>query len=599
MPPSNPRNSAGYKAWVKRALDQCEPVCFRCGGDIDMQLPRSSPLGASAEHIHPLADGGDPIPSMEDTRLSHLKCNREHGGRLGSQKSSASKRGTTTNRRSSFSESPSSSPAAPHSFPPKAPERAGSSPSGPEYHPEGFALPRLETGRPARVVGSYGAEAAEWVKANMQLELFGWQRYALERALEHDADGHLVWPLIVLTVGRQSGKSVLSRAVCMWRLHHAEHFGEPQTILHVANKRNTAMEVMRPAGLWAVNKYGKKSVKWGNTESGIETPDGNRWLIHAANDNAGVGYSVSMAFLDEAWRISKSTFMDAIAPTMAMKQDPQAYLVSTAGDSASDLMQTYRQSAIDAMGSDDPDSAEILIMEWSAPVDADPDDVETWRWGSPEWSDKRETFLRQQWQNVEVSAFKRQYLNQWVARADHWLKDSWWKETTSTDELPADAVWTIALESDFDGMGHAVAIAAPDAEGNIIVRATTHRTIKEADAQLAKIRREHPSLYVLVTPGYVDRLKERFDSLVGQREAAAGTQTLLDLFDRRAIKHDGSQTLLEHFSSSTISRRQQGWVLSAPMGRNGIYAARAVMFAASQAAKAPRPVAMIRTRRRA
>ena len=97
----------------------------------------------------------------------------------------------------------------------------------------------------------------------------------------------------------------------------------------------------------------------------------------------------------------------------------------------------------------------------------------------------------------------------------------------------------------------------------------------------------------------MDRLKERFDSLVGQREAAAGTQTLLDLFDRRAIKHDGSQTLLEHFSSSTISRRQQGWVLSAPMGRNGIYAARAVMFAASQAMKAPRPVAMIRTRRRA
>jgi phage terminase large subunit-like protein len=433
----------------------------------------------------------------------------------------------------------------------------------------------------------------------MGLELFGWQRYALERALEHDADGHLVWPLVIITVGRQSGKSVLSRAVCMWRLHHAEHFGEPQTILHVANKRNTAMEVMRPAGLWAVNKYGKKSVKWGNTEAGIETPDGNRWLIHAANDNAGVGYSVSMAFLDESWRISKSTFMDAIAPTMAMKQDPQAYLVSTAGDSASDLMQTYRQSAIDAMGSDDPDSAEILIMEWSAPVDADPDDVETWRWGSPEWSDKRETFLRQQWQNVEVSAFKRQYLNQWVARADHWLKDSWWKETTSTDELPVDAVWTVALESDFDGMGHAVAIAAPDAEGNIIVRATTHRTIKEADAQLAKIRREHPSLYVIVTPGYVDRLKERFDSLVGQREAAAGTQTLLDLFDRRAIKHDGSQTLLEHFSSSTISRRQQGWVLSAPMGRNGIYAARAVMFAASQAMKAPRPVAMIRTRRRA
>ncbi|CAB4191156.1 Terminase large subunit, Lambdalikevirus-type [uncultured Caudovirales phage] len=556
-------------------------------------------MGASAEHKYPLADGGDLLPSLEDSALSHLKCNREHGGRIGARKSSASQPGTKTNRRTEFLREPSLSPAAPHSFPPKVVGKAGKDPVGPDYHEDGFALPRLETARPARVVGSYGEEAAQWAEENMGLTLYGWQRYALDRALEYGEDGLLVWPLVIITVGRQSGKSVLSRAVCMWRLHHADHFGEAQTILHVANKRNTAMEVMRPAGLWAVNTYGKKAVKWGNTEAGIETPDGNRWLIHAANDNAGVGYSVSMAFLDESWRISKSTYMDAIAPTMAAKISPQAYLVSTAGDSASDLMQTYRQAAIDAMGSDDPDASEILILEWSAPMDADPEDPITWKWGSPEWSEKRENFLRQQWANVELSAFKRQYLNMWVAHADHWLKDSWWAETTSTDELPVSGIWNIAVESDFDGMGHAVAIAATDDQGNVIVRVTTHRTMREVDTQIAKIRREHPSLYILVTPGYVDRLKERFDGLVGQREAAAGTQNLLDLFDRRAIKHDGSQTLLEHFGSSTISRRQQGWVLSAPMGRNGVYAARAVMFAAAQASKTPRPMAMVRSRRRA
>jgi len=123
--------------------------------------------------------------------------------------------------------------------------------------------------------------------------------------------------------------------------------------------------------------------------------------------------------------------------------------------------------------------------------------------------------------------------------------------------------------------------------------------IKEADEQLAKIRAEHPQIYVQVTPGYVDRLRERFDSLVGQREAVAATQTLQDLFDRKKIRHDGSQILQEHFANSNISRRQGGWVLTAPMGRSGVYAARAAMFAVSQAAKAPMPVAMIRSRRRA
>ena len=96
------RNTKGYTAWVRRALKECEPVCYRCGYPIDMTLPRNSPDGASAEHKNPLAEGGDLIPSMEDTALSHLRCNRQHGGIIGSRKSSASKPGTKTNRRTDF-----------------------------------------------------------------------------------------------------------------------------------------------------------------------------------------------------------------------------------------------------------------------------------------------------------------------------------------------------------------------------------------------------------------------------------------------------------------------------------------------------------------
>jgi hypothetical protein len=68
----------------------------------------------------------------------------------------------------------------------------------------------------------------------------------------------------------------------------------------------------------------------------------------------------------------------------------------------------------------------------------------------------------------------------------------------------------------------------------VVVRVSTMRTIKQVDERLAELRAQHPALYVLVTPGYVDRLHEHFDDLVGQREAVAGTQALLDLFDRRS-----------------------------------------------------------------
>jgi len=455
----------------------------------------------------------------------------------------------------------------------------------------------LESKRPGAVTGSYGGQAAEWLSEVYGLQLRGWQRYALDRALEHVEDGTLAHQTIIITVARQSGKSVLARALCMWRLHHADLMGEPQTLLHVANKRSTAMEVMRPAALWAVERYGKKAARWGNENAGIELPTGDRWLIHAANESAGVGYSVSMVFADEAWKIKRTVIDDALAPTMAERLNAQLYLVSTAGDSTSDLMMSYRSAAIDALDSDAHTG--LLIMEWSAPPEADKDDPVSWQWASPEWSDKREEFLRKQWANVEESAWRRQYLNQWVMRADHWLRDSAWAQTLDENlRLPDDAQWSVAVESDFDGMGHGVAVAAVLDDGAIGVKLTTHRTIAEVDAHLAQLRREHPRLYVQVTPSYAERLVERFDTLVGQREAPAATQNLLDLFDRRAIRHDGSKVLQEHFAGSIVSRRQGGWVLTAPMGRSGVYGARAVMFAAMQASKTPKPVPVIRTRRR-
>lgn len=592
---SNPRNSAAYRAWRKQVLTSCEPTCIRCGYPVDMTLPGNHPDGPSADHEPPLALTGELTPSLDGAGIAHLNCNRSHGGRLGSQRAATKAKKAPV----ASLDASTDTPAAPALFSPQkgrvGPRRPD---SGPRFAEDGWVLPRLETKAPGHVGGSLGEKARTWLKDVYGMELRPWQAHALNRALEHDQEGRLIWSTVIITVGRQSGKSWLSRALCMWRLHHAELFGEQQTVLHVANKRATALEVMRPAGLWAAEIYGPKAAKWGNENAGIFLPSGDRWLVHAANDSAGVGYSVSMVFVDEAWKVRREVVDDALAPTMAERIMPQLYLVSTAGDSTSDLMMAYRQRALDRLESNDPGS--VLLLEWSAPAEADPDDVETWKYASPEWSPKREQFLHQQWSNIEEGAWRREYLNQWIIRADHWLRDSWWKDSLDPAlELPADVPWTVGVESDFDGMGHAIGIAAVTDDGLHVVRTTTHRTIKEVDDRLAQLKAMHPQLHVSVTPGYAERLTFRFDTLVGQREAPAATRNLLDLFDQGLIRHDGSQVLQEHFAASTISKRQGGWVLTAPMGRGGVYAARAVMFALAQAVKAPKATPIIHTRKRA
>jgi hypothetical protein len=242
-----------------------------------------------------------------------------------------------------------------------------------------------------------------------------WQEYALARAFEHDEAGALVWRTVIVSGPRQVGKSWLERVVCAWRIHAGGVFGGPQDVLHVAHKLIAAQEVWRPAARWAIGEYGRGAVRWANGEQQIELPDdGSRWLIQAATDGAGVAFTLAMALVDEAWRVSRHVVDAAIAPTMIEAENPQLWLVSTAGTSASDLMATYRAHAL---ALDPPaDDTSLLLVEWSAPPDPDLDidDPGVWRRASPVWSPRREAVIRDERGKIPERDFCQQWLNQWV-----------------------------------------------------------------------------------------------------------------------------------------------------------------------------------------
>lgn len=295
-----------------------------------------------------------------------------------------------------------------------------------ESPPTGANWPRLASGGHPRAVGTYGPAMLSWCDARA---LHGrrtngwrwWQKYVAHRALEHDEAGSLVWDTVVMSGPRQIGKSWLERGLCAWRIDQGRLFGEEQTVLHVAHKLVAAQEVWRPAARWATGE--RWHVRWANGEQQIETPDGSRWMLQAASDGAGVAFSLSMALVDEAWRIARQVVDGALSPTLAEAESPQLWLVSTAGDSASDLMATNRAAALATLELDDPGS--LLLIEWSAPPDPelDIDDPDVWRAASPHWDARRHERVRRARERTDEYNFRQQWLNQWVPTVSPQLID--------------------------------------------------------------------------------------------------------------------------------------------------------------------------------
>src|SRR5262245_25669542 len=166
--------------------------------------------------------------------------------------------------------------------------------------------PRLMTVPHPRAAGSLGGEFIDWSARRTGRPLRWGQRLTAIRLLEVDHPGRLVWETAVLSTARQVGKSWLLRELCLWRIHQAGRFGDPQDVLHTGKDLAVCKEVQRPARIWAKARRHDYKVREVNGQEEIERlADGSRWMLRAKE--AVYGYSVSMGAADEAWKVRQTS----------------------------------------------------------------------------------------------------------------------------------------------------------------------------------------------------------------------------------------------------------------------------------------------------
>jgi Phage Terminase len=291
--------------------------------------------------------------------------------------------------------------------------------------------------------------------------LMPWQRDVLDVALEVDPEtGLLAYRTVVLTVPRQSGKTWL--LLCLM-VHRALGFGEPQQIIYTAQNRLEArkkweddhvrrLERSPMRGKFTVRRQiGQEAIRWGN---------GSLHGISSSTEKSGHGSTLDLAVLDEAFAHEDSRLEQSLRPTMATRPEPQMWIVSTAGTDRSVFLRG-KVAAGRAKAAADV-QADSAFFDWSAPLDADPADPATW-WGCMPALGHTidESVVRAEFGDMELTEFRRAYLNQWPeASTERWdvIPKSVWESRGGAEDRPAGRV------------AFALSAAWPDAEfGSIAV----------------------------------------------------------------------------------------------------------------------------------
>jgi len=72
---SDKRQNAKTEAQVRfdEIVERDLGVCHICGEGVDLSLPRTSRMGATLDHVVPIARGG--LDSVDNVRLAHWICN--------------------------------------------------------------------------------------------------------------------------------------------------------------------------------------------------------------------------------------------------------------------------------------------------------------------------------------------------------------------------------------------------------------------------------------------------------------------------------------------------------------------------------------------
>lgn len=247
----------------------------------------------------------------------------------------------------------------------------------------------------------------------MGFELFPWQKYVVDTAMEYRND-HYVYRTVGVAVGRQNGKSSLVATRIAYEAISPRH-----RIAYTAQDRNMArakweehVEIL----LASPFKNKIKHVVRTNGNEHVIFKNGSTYQITTPNNKGGRGSSLDLVVIDEALTHDLS-LIGALQPTLATKPNGQLWILSNAGDERSTLLAHYRNLAHTNL---QDGQSRLAWFEWAPHEDKfDHLDEKVWRQAIPSLGQKKGVTIEAVREAANTNApeiFTREWLNVWAAK---------------------------------------------------------------------------------------------------------------------------------------------------------------------------------------
>jgi hypothetical protein len=243
----------------------------------------------------------------------------------------------------------------------------------------GSAEPRLWTPPlvPLTPATSYGFDVIDFAK-EIGRPLLPWQEFAVIHGGELLPDGRPRFRIVVLLVSRQNGKTELPVVLSVYwqfRQHIDLTLGTSTQLSYAKESWLKAVNLVRATPALAdQHAPGRQWIRRTNGETESWTYDGCRYKIAASNSEGGRSLSVRRAIADELRQHKTYEAWDALEPACS-PLDAQIWALSNAGDNGSVVLNDLQDSGREFIETGIGDRR-LGLLEWSAPDNADPEDVD-------------------------------------------------------------------------------------------------------------------------------------------------------------------------------------------------------------------------------